>query len=107
MDAEEVGPGGWGEPAGDEPNCPGALGFLVSQRESRGTTNIMVGTQGSLRLHALVRPFLVRQVDQFDTAVVFMRKRYDDGRLRVFWTEDERVEWESFRRRFHKNGVFQ
>lgn len=74
--------------------------------ERRGTTNVIVGTEGSLRLHRLLRPHLVRQVEQYDAAVSFMLRRYD-GRLRVYWTGEERAEWEALRRRFHtKRSVY-
>lgn len=74
--------------------------------EPRGTTNILVGTQGSLLLYRILRQYLVRQVEQFDAAVAFMRPRYD-GRLRVYWTAEDRAEWETMRRRFHtKRSVY-
>ena len=71
-----------------------------SHHEPRGTTNVTVGTQGSLRLHRLLRPHLVRQVEQYDAAIAFMLRRYD-GRLRVYWSAADREEWEGMRRRFH------
>lgn len=75
-------------------------------REPRGTTNLAIGTAGSLRLHRLLRPYLVRQVEQYDAAVAFLAPRYD-GRLRVFWTAEDRAEWESMRRKFHtKRSVY-
>ena len=75
--------------------------------ERRGTTNIIIGTEGSLRLHRLLRPHLVRQVEQFDAGASFMLRRYADGRLRVRWSDEDRAEWESLRRRYHsKRGVF-
>lgn len=75
-------------------------------RELRGTTNVIIGTGGALRLHRLLRPYLVRQAERFDVAAEFMHRRYD-GRLRVYWTAEERAEWEALRRRYHaKRGVF-
>jgi hypothetical protein len=72
----------------------------------RRTTQVMIGTEGSLRLHRLLRPYLVRQVEQYDAGVAFMLARYD-GRLRVYWTDEERAEWETLRRRFHtKRSVY-
>lgn len=73
----------------------------TSFREKRGTTNLAVGTEGALVLHALTRPYLVRQVEQYDAAVTFMRNRYADGRLRVLWTETDRQEWADLRAQFH------
>lgn len=78
-----------------------------SNRELRGTTQITIGTEGSLRLHRMIRPYLVRQGEQFDAAAEFMLRRYTPGRTRVFWTDDDRAEWEGLRRRFHgKRTVF-
>jgi LAGLIDADG-like domain len=75
--------------------------------ERRGTTNVIIGTTGSLLLHRLLRPYLVRQVEQFDAGAEFMTRRYADGRLRVYWSAAERVEWEDMRRRFHtKRSVY-
>lgn len=79
---------------------------FCGNRELRGTTNIIIGTDGSLRLHRLLRPYLVRQVEQYDAAAAFMLRHYD-GRLRVYWSAEDRAEWEDLRRRFHsKRGVF-
>lgn len=77
-----------------------------ANRELRGTTNVIIGTAGSLILHRLLRPLLVRQGEQFDAGSEFMNRRYD-GRLRVYWTAADRAEWETLRRRYHgKRGVF-
>ncbi len=70
-------------------------------RELRGTTQVTTGTAGALLLHRLIRPYLVRQVEQYDAAVKFMLGRYGGGRIRVFWTDEDRAEWESLRRKFH------
>jgi hypothetical protein len=76
-------------------------------RELRGTTQVTVGTAGALLLHRLIRPYLVRQVEQYDAAVSFLAGRYSGGRLRVFWTDEDRAEWDRLRRKFHsKRGVF-
>jgi hypothetical protein len=74
-------------------------------REPRGTTNVSVTQADALMLHVLLRPHLVRQVEQFDAAVSFLRRRYDEGRIRVRWTDVERAEWEQLRLRFHKGAT--
>lgn len=80
---------------------------FYANRELRGTTQITVGTAGSLVLHRIVRPYLVRQVEQYDAAVSFLAGRYGEGRIRVHWTDEDRAEWGRLRRRFHsKRGVF-
>lgn len=74
--------------------------------ELRGTTNIVVGTTGSLRLYRMLRSYLVRQVEQYDAAVNFMLLRYK-GQLRTRWSVADREEWEDLRRRFHtKRSVY-
>jgi hypothetical protein len=78
-----------------------------SNRELRGTTQVTAGTAGALLLHRLIRPYLVRQVEQYDAAVNFLAGRYGEGRIRVHWTAEDRAEWDRLRRRFHsKRGVF-
>lgn len=80
------------------------LGVLFfAFHEQRGTTNIMVGTEGALRLHQLIRHHLVRQVERYDAGVAFMRPHYD-GRLRVWWTAEDRAAWKELRRKFHPNA---
>lgn len=73
--------------------------------EPRGTTNVSVTQADALMLHVLLRPHLVRQIDRFDLAAAFLRRRYDEGRLRVRWNDAERAEWEQMRQRFHPGAV--
>lgn len=77
---------------------------FYAKRERRGTTNVLIGTTGALRLHRMLRSYLVRQVAQYDAAVAFMRRRYDSGVTRVYWTTTERAEWEALRERYHKRA---
>jgi hypothetical protein len=64
-------------------------------------SNVIVGTDGTLRLYDPLRPHLTRQVDRLDAAVSFLRPRYA-GRMRVTWTLDEIAEWEMLRERFNR-----
>jgi hypothetical protein len=72
--------------------------------ERRAVANVSVTQQDTLVLHALLRPYLVRQGEQYDAAATFLRRRYDEGRRRVYWTEEERAEWEALRTKFHRRA---
>lgn len=64
-------------------------------------SNVIVGTEGVLRLYDPLRPHLTRQVDRLDAAVQFLRPRYS-GRQRVYWGAGEIAEWERLRTQFNR-----
>lgn len=63
-------------------------------------SNVIIGTEGTLRLYDPLRPHLVRQIDRLDAAVAFLRPRYA-GRRRVHWTAADLAEWAALRGRFN------
>lgn len=84
----------------------GAMVSYYEKRDERSErwtpcSNVIVGTEGVLRLYDPLRPHLTRQVDRLDAAVQFLRPRYR-GRVRVHWTADEIAEWERLRAQFNR-----
>ncbi len=71
------------------------------RRADRANLMFLMGTRDVLVLYPLVRPFMVRQVEQLDAAHAFMAPAYAGGRQRVRWTDEQRAAWEVLRTRFH------
>lgn len=65
-------------------------------------SNISFGMDVALRLHPVLRPHLVRQVDRYDDAVALLGPRYRAGRQRVSWSADELAQWEALRRKHNR-----
>jgi hypothetical protein len=71
------------------------------RRAARPNLMFLIGTSGVMKLYPLVRPFLVRQVEQLDAGHAFMAAAYRPGAQRVRWSDEQRAAWEVLRGRFH------
>jgi hypothetical protein len=78
------------------------IGYFVrwDRRYDNHCASIRIGTEGTLRLHQFMRPYLVRQVERYDAAVAFLGNRYDDHQ-RVWWSPEDLSQWEQLRARFN------
>lgn len=81
------------------------LGIVYFTRWDRRFANhcaaIRIGNEGTLALHPLLRPYLVRQIERYGAAVAFLADRYTD-RHRVYWRPEDLAAWEVLRARFNR-----
>lgn len=79
----------------------GVTPFRKWDRRAKPCMSWLFGTHDVLAMYPLIRPFLVRQVEQLDAGVAFMAPLYEGGRQRVRWTDEQRAAWEMLRGTFH------